>query len=90
MQRREFVLQAHIEIDELDRWLTAGWLIPPREDAKEADYSDIDLARAHLIRDLRELGVNDEAVPIVLNLVDQLHGLRRALREVLGQMPREP
>ena len=70
-------------------WLTAGWLIAPREAAKEPDYSDIDLARAHLIRDLCELGVNDEAIPIVLNLVDQLHGLRRALREVLGQTPRE-
>ena len=34
MQRREFVLQARIEIDELDKWLTAGWLIPPREEAE--------------------------------------------------------
>ena len=84
MQRREFVLQARIEIDELDRWLTAGWLMPHRDGAT-ADYSDIDLARAHLIRDLGELGVNDEAIPIVLDLVDQVHGLRRALREALGQ-----
>ena len=89
MQSREFVVQARIEVDELDKWLTAGWLVPYHEAAEEADYSDIDLARAHLIRDLRELGVNDEAIPIVLNLVDQLHGLRRALREVLGQAPRE-
>ena len=87
MQRREFVLQARIEADELDQWLSAGWLIPHREGAK-ADYSDIDLARAHLIRDLRDLGVNDEAIPIVLDLVDQLHGLRRALREVLGHSRR--
>jgi len=82
MRRREFVLQARIEAEELDRWVAAGWLIPHRSGAKR-DYSDVDLARAHLIRDLRDLGVNDESVPIVLDLVDQLHGLRRTLRELL-------
>ena len=36
-----------------------------------------DLARLNLIRDLREeLGVNDEAIPIILHLVDQLNSLR--------------
>jgi hypothetical protein len=28
--------------------------------------------------------VNDEGIPVILNLVDQLHGLRRALHEVLS------
>ncbi len=83
MQTREFVLQARIDVERLDKWLSAGWLFPRREDAL-TDYSDIDLARAHLIRDLSELGVNDEAIPIVLDLVDQLHGMRRAMRELLA------
>jgi chaperone modulatory protein CbpM len=30
-----------------------------------------------------DLGVNDEAVPIILDLIDQVHGLRRAVRELL-------
>jgi chaperone modulatory protein CbpM len=46
----------------------------------------VDLARAHFIRDLQALGVNDEGIPIVLDLVDQLHGLRRILRELLAAM----
>ncbi|MGO9744530.1 MAG: MerR family transcriptional regulator [Roseiarcus sp.] len=83
MQTREFVVHARIDVERLDKWLSAGWLIPRREDATP-DYSDIDLARAHLIRDLSELGVNDEAIPIVLDLVDQLHGMRRAMRELLA------
>jgi chaperone modulatory protein CbpM len=44
------------------------------------ELSDADAARAILIRDLRsDFGVNDEGVEIVLQLVDQVHGLRRAL-----------
>lgn len=36
-----------------------------------------DLARIMLIKELQEnLGVNDEGVPIILYLVDQLHHLR--------------
>lgn len=83
MRTREFVLQARIDTEELDRWVAAGWLIPRRSGAKR-DYSDVDLARAHLIRDLQDLGVNDDGIPIVLDLVDQLHGLRRMLRELLA------
>jgi chaperone modulatory protein CbpM len=83
MQTREFVLHARIEIEQLDKWVGAGWLIPRQNDT-EKDYSDVDLARAHLIRDLLDLGVNDEGVPIVLDLVDQLHGMRRMVRELLA------
>ena len=82
MQARKFVLQARIDTEELEKWVAAGWLLPS-EDSDKRDYSDIDLARAHLIRDLKTLGVNDEGIPIVLDLVDQLHGLRRVLRGLL-------
>jgi chaperone modulatory protein CbpM len=60
----------------LEAWVEAGWLAP-------GELSELDLARACLIRDLRErLGVNDEGVAVVLDLLDQLHGLRHALRRV--------
>jgi len=89
MQTREFVVQARIDAEELDRWVAAGWLLPRESDAQR-DYSDVDLARALLIRDLHSLGVNDEGIPIVLDLLDQLHGLRRALRAVLATMKAQP
>jgi chaperone modulatory protein CbpM len=31
----------------------------------------------------REVGVNDEGIAIILSLVDQMHGLRRVLRELM-------
>ena len=83
MQTHEFVLHARIEVEELHKWLSAGWLIPRSAD-EQPDYTDLDLARAHLIRDLYDLGVNDEGIPIILDLLDQIHGLRRALREALA------
>ena len=43
--------------------------------------------REHLIRDLKtDFGVNDEGVDVVLHLVDQLHGLRKALRQLQGDL----
>jgi chaperone modulatory protein CbpM len=47
-------------------------------------FSEVDLALAKLIRDLtRDLGVNGEGVGVILDRVDQVHGLRMALTEVL-------
>lgn len=43
----------------------------------------MDVARAQLIRDLvGAIGVNSEGVAIILSLLDQVHGLRAALRRV--------
>jgi chaperone modulatory protein CbpM len=66
----------------LERWVEAGWLIP-HQDFAGRRFSDVDVARAHLIQDLQDLGVNDEGVPIILDLVDQLHGLRHLMHELL-------
>jgi chaperone modulatory protein CbpM len=81
MKAHEFALR--INTQTLNAWLEAGWLAPQRND-DGTHYSEVDLARAHLIEDLKDLGINDEGVPVILDLVDQLHGLRRVLRELLS------
>ena len=44
----------------------------------------MDLARANLIRDLKDkMGVNDEGLGVILHLLDQMHALRRALAAAL-------
>jgi chaperone modulatory protein CbpM len=44
----------------------------------------MDLARANLIRDLKDkMGVNDEGLGVILHLLDQMHALRRALADTL-------
>jgi chaperone modulatory protein CbpM len=90
MDRREFLVRARIDSDAMDLWVDAGWLAP-RGAIGEWTFSEIDLARARLIRDLTgDLGVNDEGIPIILGLIDQLHGLRRALGELLVAVRAQP
>lgn len=80
-----FTRHAQVDRKVLDRWTEAGWL-SPRQNSTGQRFSEVDLARAYLIRDLQELGVNDDSIPIVLDLVDQLHGLRQVVRELLLAM----
>ena len=79
ISKQEFLVLSGLRHETLNAWLEEQWLIPS-EPSVEASFSDIDVARAQLIRDLKEdLGVNDEGVGVILKLIDQLHGLRRAL-----------
>jgi chaperone modulatory protein CbpM len=34
------------------------------------------------------MGVNDEGIDVILNLLDQIHGLRRALRATIDHTKR--
>jgi chaperone modulatory protein CbpM len=75
-----------VEHQTLEGWMAAGWIVPPQTEPEVA-FSDVDLARAQLIRDLRDdLGVNDEGIEVILHLVDQVHGLRRSMRHLLDEI----
>ena len=82
----EFLIRARLERRSLHAWIAAGWLVPPQTDP-EPMFTDVDLARAQLIRDLRDdFGVNDEGVSVILHLLDQMHGLRRSMHDLLEEM----
>jgi chaperone modulatory protein CbpM len=83
INKREFLVRAQLEDTTLEAWIHEEWLVPA-ESSGEPTFSDADVARVQLIRDLKnDLGVNDEGVGVILNLVDQVHGLRRVLTELL-------
>src|ERR1700730_6507326 len=80
----EFLAQVRLDAKILEVWIEAGWLLPRRELYVQR-FSEIDVARAQLIRDLQQdLGVNDEGITIILDLLDQIHGLRRTLGDLLS------
>jgi chaperone modulatory protein CbpM len=82
VNKQDFLTHAGIQSQTLDLWLEQQWLIPDQTFAG-MNFSDMDIARARLIQDLRmDFGVNDEGVDVILHLVDQLHGLRRALEQL--------
>jgi chaperone modulatory protein CbpM len=79
----EFQLRLSVDAGTVQVWIEEGWLLPQRDQAGFA-FSELDVARARLIRDLKDgIGVNDEGIGVVLNLIDQVHGLRSILRELL-------
>jgi chaperone modulatory protein CbpM len=87
MNKQEFLSSAGLQVEMLDFCLEQRWLIPAQT-ATGATFSDVDVARAHFIRDLKsDLGVNDEGIDVILHLVDQLHGLRRVLEQLHGDLP---
>ena len=83
MEVREFLMQSHLDDKMLAVWVDVEWLLP-QSDKGEWSFSEMDLARAQLILELKhDLGINDEGVTVVLNLVDQINGLRRVLGSLL-------
>jgi chaperone modulatory protein CbpM len=77
-----FCSRAGLDPSELEVWVAAGWLRPTSGEGT-ATFTEADVARALLVHDLRRaIGVNDAGVDVILDLIDQLHGLRSALRDV--------
>lgn len=82
----ELHVRTQIETETLSAWVEASWLIPRQE-----EFSEADVARAQLIRDLKDdLGVNDDGVEVILNLLDQIHGLRQSLGELMHAVRGQP
>jgi chaperone modulatory protein CbpM len=60
-------------------YIEQKWIEPC--DHENLIFDDEDVARISLIQELQQdLGVNEEAVPIILNLLDQIHLLRAHLK----------
>jgi chaperone modulatory protein CbpM len=89
METGEFLLHARLTPKALEAWIEAGWLVPGADDQHR--FSEVDVARARLIRDLQQdVGVNDEGIPVILDLVDQMHGLRQMLGGLLAVLGAQP
>jgi chaperone modulatory protein CbpM len=83
LTEEEFCLRVGIAHTTLRLWLDEGWLAPSLNEVGVV-LSEIDVARARLIRDLRDdIGVNDEGVGVILSLIDQVHGLRSMVQALL-------
>jgi chaperone modulatory protein CbpM len=82
LSKQEFLSLSGMGHDALNAWIEEKWLIPTGSSV-ELTFSEIDIARAQLIRDLQvDFGVNHEGIGVILHLVDQLYGMRRTLMEL--------
>ncbi len=79
MTFEEIVSEVDVGGAELTLWIEQNWVLPAEEDGQYL-FDSTDVARVRLIADLRrDMGVNEEAMPIVLRLLDQVYSLRHAL-----------
>jgi chaperone modulatory protein CbpM len=86
------LLIGRIDRVELHHWVELGWVEPERQaEQDEPAFSDVDIARVRLICDLRhDLAVDEETVPLVLSLLDQLYALRRQMRTLSDAVRQQP
>jgi chaperone modulatory protein CbpM len=82
--------QTEFSAKDLQGWIDAGWLVP-RPRTRTQRLSEVDLARARLIHDLKHnIGVNDDGVGVILGLIDQIHGLRAILDDIVSAVCIQP
>lgn len=75
---------------ELTRWVENRWVLPERY-GQTWLFHEVDVARVELILEIRnEFAIDDEAVPLVLGLLDQVYGLRRQLRRLCDALSAQP
>ncbi len=71
-------------------WLERGW-ISATHDPNGLRFGDIDVARLQLICTLQDdMEVDEDLLPTLLSLLDQVYGLRRELRGVLHAIAAQP
>ena len=86
MTREQFIATSGVQTQTLEFWIEQEWLIP-EQTPNGPTFSEVEIARAHLIRDLTsDLGVNEAGVDVILHLMDQIHGLRQALLGIHDNM----
>ncbi len=74
----------------LRSWISRGWILPAQTETGHI-YSELDIARCDLIRQLRdEMEIDHETIPVMLSLLDQIYGLRNELRTVMRAIDAQP
>jgi chaperone modulatory protein CbpM len=75
---------------ELVRWVENRWVLPEPRDQTWI-FHEVDVARVELILEIRqEFAIDEEALPLVLGLLDQVYDLRRQLRRMCDALAAQP
>ena len=79
-----------LDAEELRHWIAEQW-VRAEESERGFFFYEVDVARVRLIRELRhELAIGDEAIPVILQLLDQVYALRRRLRRLCEAIDAQP
>ena len=76
--------------DDLRIWVQEGWVRPAQGETGPV-FDDLDIARLRLLCDLCiDMSLPDDAMPVVLTLLDRLHESRRRLRQLSDVIAQQP
>jgi chaperone modulatory protein CbpM len=79
-----------VEAAEVERWVARGWVVPESEEGAVV-FGEVDVARVRLIAEIRrDCEIDEETIPVVLGLLDQVYALRRGLKEILEVLEEQP
>jgi chaperone modulatory protein CbpM len=79
-----------LQAEELRRWIAERW-VRPETLASGYVFHEVDVARVRLIRELRyDLAIDEETLPVVLGLLDQVYALRRRLGRLQAAIDEQP
>jgi chaperone modulatory protein CbpM len=93
MMRLEAVLAHFPELEpiELSAWIERSWVRPDPDGQGGWIFREIDVARVRLIYELRiDLAIADDALPLVVSLLDQLYETRHQLRQMVTALGSQP
>ena len=75
---------------ELVHWVENRWVLPERQQDTWI-FHEVDVARVELILEIRkEFGIDDDALELVLGLLDQVYDLRRQLGRLCDALAAQP
>ena len=76
----------------LQHWFEQGWVMARRDDGSGSlQFDPSDVARIHLICELHyELQIEEDTMPVVLSLLDQLYGARHSLASLIAAVEAQP
>lgn len=93
MRYTEHEIIARVErltVSRLRAWIESGCIRPENKKGVYA-FTEADLARINLLCELQDnLNIQEEVIPLILSLIDQIHSLRRELRDLAHAVEQQP
>lgn len=79
-----------LQAADLTHWVEESW-VKPLGEGGVLQFAEVDYVRVRFLCDMYyDLGVGDEALPILLGLVDQVYDLRRHMKKLGTAIEAQP
>lgn len=79
-----------LDRNEVGRWVENRWVLAEQQ-GETLLFREVDVARIELIREIQQdFAIDEEVVPLVLGLLDQVYDLRRQLRRLCDALAAQP